>query len=99
MLYILFGEDDFTLHQWLEKIQSGLGDMTALATNTTVFEGRQVTLDQLKNACETVPFLGDKRLVIIEGLLGRFEPPEKSRKKVKPSPELENLAKKFVIFG
>ena len=81
MLYLLWGEDDFSIHQSLEEIKKGIGDETALMTNTTLLNGQQVTLAQLKHACETVPFLAEKRLVIVEGLLERFEPRDKSRRK------------------
>ncbi len=83
MLYILFGQDDFSLRQSLEEIKGGIGDPTLLAANTTVLDGRQATLDQLRIACETVPFLAEKRLVIVNGLLERFEPESKSRRKKK----------------
>jgi DNA polymerase-3 subunit delta len=73
LLYILTGPDDFSLNQSLEGIKRSLGDAETLATNTTVLDGHQVTLEQLATVCETVPFLADKRLVIIRGLLERFE--------------------------
>jgi len=78
LLYILNGEDDFSIRQALEEIKKGVGDPTVLAANTTLLEGQRVTVEQLRNACETVPFLAEKRLVIVEGLLGRFEPKGKS---------------------
>jgi len=82
LLYILLGDDDFSLHQSLEEIKRGIGDPTTLAANTTVLDGQQVTLSQLNTACETLPFLAERRLVIVSGLLGRFEPKGKpSRKK------------------
>lgn len=74
MLYVLHGEDDFSLHQALEEIKRGIGDQTTLTTNTTVFDGQKVTVDQLRTVCEAMPFLAEKRLVIIQGLLERFEP-------------------------
>jgi DNA polymerase-3 subunit delta len=73
LLYILTGPDDFSLNQSLEGIKKSLGDPESLATNTTVFDGHQVTMEQLAIVCETVPFLAEKRLVIIRGLLERFE--------------------------
>jgi DNA polymerase-3 subunit delta len=73
LLYLLTGEDDFSIRQVIEEIKKGIGDPEALMTNTTVLDGKQVTLEELRNACETVPFLADKRLVIVDGLLGRFE--------------------------
>jgi len=83
LLYVLHGEDDYSLHQALEGIKRGIGDQTALATNTSVFDGQQVTVDQLRTVCEAVPFLADKRLVIIHGLLERFEPKAKSGRQKK----------------
>ncbi|MFC2002075.1 DNA polymerase III subunit delta [Chloroflexota bacterium] len=77
---MLLGEDDFSLRQSLEEIKKSIGDQAALATNTTVFDGRQVTLDRLRTACETVPFLAEKRLVIVEGLLERFDPKNKTER-------------------
>ena len=74
MLYVLVGEDDFSLRQTLEEIKRGVGDQAALTANTIVLDGQRVTLDQLRVTCETVPFLAEKRLVIVEGLLERFEP-------------------------
>jgi len=72
LLRVLIGEDDFSIRQSLEEIKKTIGDQTVLAANTTVLDG-QVTMDRLQNACETVPFLAEKRLVIVEGLLSRFE--------------------------
>ncbi len=81
MLHVLIGEDDFSIRQALEAIKKSTGDPAALMPNTTVLDGAKVTLEQLRAACETVPFLADKRLVIVEGLLERFEPKKKNSKK------------------
>ncbi|UCB43395.1 MAG: DNA polymerase III subunit delta [Dehalococcoidales bacterium] len=75
MLYILTGPDDYSLGQSLEKLKGSIGDPEALAVNTTVLEGQQVTIDQLRSVCEAAPFLAEKRLVIVKGLLQRFQPP------------------------
>ncbi len=81
MLYVLIGEDDFSIRQALEEIKRKAGESSVLAANTTVLDSRQVTLEQLRQACETVPFLAEKRLVIVEGLLERFEAKGKSNQK------------------
>jgi DNA polymerase-3 subunit delta len=73
LLYILHGEDDFSLTQRLGEIKRGLGDPSMLSTNTSTFDGQKLTPGELKGVSETVPFLAEKRLVVIEGLLGRFE--------------------------
>ena len=73
MLYILFGPDDFSLREELERIKDGLGDRESLSSNITVFEGKQVSLGQLMDACTALPFMGPHRLVVIEGLLTHLE--------------------------
>jgi DNA polymerase-3 subunit delta len=73
MFYILYGQDDFSLNQAVEKIKADLGDREMVATNTTSLEGQHLTLSELRNKCDTAPFLSSHRLVIVDGLLGRFE--------------------------
>lgn len=99
MLHVLIGEDDYSLRQTLEDIKKSTGDPATLLPNTTVLDGRTVTPEQLRNACETVPFLAEKRLVIIEGLLERYEPTRKNgRKKAsRPSEQPEEIKKIVAI--
>ena len=83
LLYILSGQDVFSLAQSFEEIKRGIGDPATLAVSTTTLDGQQVTLDQLRTVCETVPFLTGKRLVIVRGLLERFEPQNRPRRQRK----------------
>ena len=83
LLYVLFGEDDFSLSQMLEQIKQDIGAADTLSANTTVFDGQQLNFEQLRMACETVPFLAEKRLVIVEGLLKHFEAKAKSGQRKK----------------
>jgi|TARA_Y100000031_G_scaffold156690_1_gene212444 DNA polymerase-3 subunit delta len=83
LLYVLYGEDDYSIHQKLEELKKEIGDSTALVTNMTVFDGAQVTVDQLKAVSEAMPFLAEKRLVIVYGLLGRFAPKGQSGQRKK----------------
>ena len=88
-MYILVGEDNFSLTKSLEEIKQGLGDRSLLMANTTILDGQQVTLDQLRAVVGTMPFLAEKRLAIIQGLLGRFEPGGKPRRRKKTAPPAE----------
>jgi DNA polymerase-3 subunit delta len=73
MLYILYGQDNFSLNQSVQGIKTDLGDREMLATSTTNLEGQHLTLSELRNKCGAAPFLSSRRLVIVDGLLGRFE--------------------------
>ncbi len=86
MLYILSGQDDFSLTQSLEEIKREIGDQAALTGSITTLDGQQVTLEQLRPFCETAPFLAGKRLVIIRGLLERFEPKGRAIRQKKTTP-------------
>jgi len=97
MLYILYGRDDFALNQAVDKIKADLGDREMVATSTTILEGRHLTLNELRNKCGVAPFLSSYRLVIVDGLLGRFEVkqsrPRSGRRKSGNGPvEWEDLA-------
>jgi len=74
MFYILHGDDEFSRSETLADLKRKLGDPTWLDLNTTVLEGRKLTLDELQHACDAIPFFGDRRLVIVEGLLARLDP-------------------------
>ncbi len=84
MLYILYGEDDFSLREALAAIKEEMGDKELLSTNTTVLQGQNLTMQQLIMTCDTLPFLAPKRLVMVEGLLSRFEPQDKEKHALKP---------------
>src|SRR4030065_181230 len=68
----------------LAEIKEGMGDKELLATNTTILQGQNLTLPQLIITSDTLPFLAPKRLVIVEGLLSRFEPQDKEKHALKP---------------
>lgn len=74
MFYIRYGKDDFSLSRDLEKIKADLGEPQMLAVNTVRLDGQHLTLSELKDNCNAAPFLAPYRLVIVEGLLKRFEP-------------------------
>ena len=98
MLYILSGQDDFSLARSLEEIKRGIGDPATLEMSTTTLDGQQVTLNQLRAVCETVPFLTGKRLVIVKGLLERFEPQNRPRRQ-KKSPRVADQQDEHKSFS
>ena len=83
MIYVLSGQDDFSIAQALENIKKELGDTVSLTMSTTMLDGQQLTLEELKTVCETIPFMTGKRLIIVEDLLGRFGSGTRSRRQTK----------------
>lgn len=73
MIYIFTGQDDFSVHERLLELKSTLDTPDALSMNTSIFDGARLTMAELSAACDSVPFLGNCRLVIVRGLLGMLE--------------------------
>jgi DNA polymerase-3 subunit delta len=72
MIYTFHGEDEFSLKEELAALRSQLDD-GMLSSNVSTLEGRGLKPAELLSVCATVPFMGSHRLVVVEGLLGRFE--------------------------
>jgi DNA polymerase III subunit delta len=69
MIYVLYGSDPFSRAQALRalKAELGVGDMGD--SNVTAFDAREATPQEVLAACDTVPFLGERRVVIVDGAL------------------------------
>jgi DNA polymerase III subunit delta len=98
LFYILSGEDDFSINRELDTIKKGIGDTEMLATNTNTLDGKTVTADEFRAVCESAPFLSEKRLVIVHGLLDRFGIKAQSRG-VKIPKKTENQPAVYEAFG
>ena len=79
VIYLLYGQDEFSLRETLSSLKEDVGSAELRDLNITSLDGSQVSFDELAATCNTVPFLADKRLVIVEGLLSRFESRAPSR--------------------
>lgn len=73
MFYILYGQDDYSLQNFVGSLKSKLSSPDLLPANMTVIDASSASLDQLVNACSSVPFMAEGRLVLVTGLLARFE--------------------------
>jgi len=80
MFYIICGDDSFRCHDALNEIKAGLGSPDMVSINTTVLDGRKLTVRALTDVCSVVPFMATSRLVIVEGLFRRFQPGERQAK-------------------
>lgn len=66
-LYLFFGEESYLLQKkvnfWKKSFQSKHGEY-----NLSVIDGLKENANSIISECETMPFLGEKRLIIIENL-------------------------------
>lgn len=73
MYYIFHGEDEFSRSEQVKELRKKMGEPQFADLNITLLDGKKVTLSELAHACDSMPFLLDKRLVIVDGLLTRLE--------------------------
>ena len=73
MIDLLYGRDEFTIFEKVKKMRDEVTPYELRDINTTILNGFELSLGELISAAYTVPFMGDKRLVIVENLSARFE--------------------------
>jgi len=79
LFYILHGDDELAIDEVLGKLKKKLGGESAMADLNTHLLTAQATMGELRHACDTIPFLADRRLVIVRGLLARLAPERKAK--------------------
>jgi DNA polymerase-3 subunit delta len=70
--YIFHGTDEFSMAEALADFKRRLGAPEMADLNTTVLDGRDISLGELRHACDAIPFLTERRLVIVTNLLRRL---------------------------
>jgi DNA polymerase III subunit delta len=74
VFYLFHGEDEFGRAEELARLRALLadGDPAMAELNTSLLDGSRLTMAELRHVCDTLPFLADRRLVIVRGLLSRL---------------------------
>ena len=75
MIHVLHGTDEFSIDEALRELRASVGPLEVREANTSVFDGAAVTLAELMATACAVPFLADRRLAIVRGLLTLLERP------------------------
>lgn len=64
-VYLLYGEEDYLRRQYRDKLKKALtGDGDSM--NCHYFEGKDIRVGEVIDLAETLPFLADRRVIIIE---------------------------------
>lgn len=77
-LFFFFGDDTYSLFQkinhWKSEFTKKHGD-----TNLEVLNGNDLTAEYIKQAVETMPFLGEKRLIIVKNFISEGDSEEQKK--------------------
>ena len=64
-VYILHGDDTFGIQRVLDGLLARMGDPTMADLNTTRYDGREASEEVVRSAANSMPFLSDRRMVIL----------------------------------
>lgn len=73
MIYLLLAPDEYRLAQRLKRLKQALGDADMASLNLTEIEGVRASAADILFHVGAVPFLADRRLVIVRGFLAHLE--------------------------
>lgn len=88
VVYVLHGEDEFAIAQVIAKMEQEMGDPAVAAMNTSRLDGRSLSLDELQTTASALPFMGERRLVVVTNWVNTIITPDQQAKTIKV---LENL--------
>jgi len=78
---ILFhGTDEFAIAKHIADLQAGLGDVSMVDMNVARFDGRSLNFDDLNTAVNSIPFLAERRLVVLAHPSAAFQSAEARKK-------------------
>lgn len=66
-VYLFYGEDDAAIAAAIHTLQSKLGDPSSVEMNVAQFAAPGLPLEEIRGAASAMPFLAERRLVIVEG--------------------------------
>jgi len=73
VVYVLHGEDEFSMAQEIGKLEAKVGDAATASLNTTRLDGRTLSFAELENAARAMPFLAERRVVVLYYPLAKME--------------------------
>lgn len=72
VVYIFYGDDQYSIERAISDMSAGLGDSTMVDLNMVRLDAKAVGMDGIYNAASTMPFLADRRLVVVSHPLTHF---------------------------
>jgi len=98
VFYVFHGENQFSLQEKLAGLRRRLagGDAAMADLNTSVLEGSRLSLGELRHVCDAIPFLADRRLVIVHGLLSRLAPADRGQEEDAPQKEEQDWKRRYL---
>lgn len=66
VVYLFHGDDIVSINEAIADLRSRVGSPSTAELNFSILDGRSVSVEQVETACQTLPFLADRRLTVIK---------------------------------
>lgn len=66
--YLFLGAEEYLMNSAIEKLKDKYIEPSLESLNYSIIEGKDASLDTLINACETLPFMSAKKIVILKDI-------------------------------
>ena len=73
MKYFIYGDDEFLVKEKINSIKRKIEPSELLDSNLSDLEGKEISLDLLIANATAIPFLSNRRIVIVRDWLGQFQ--------------------------
>ena len=68
LVYLIYGSEDLRLAQALARLKKRVAEVADLDFNFDTFDGESAKADDIVAACNTLPFLSERRLVVVKNV-------------------------------
>lgn len=79
-IFFLYGNDEFAISRRLKEFETDFPDLTSADMNTARFDARSMSEDDLNNAVNAMPFLAQRRLVLLANPSAKYNNPSIRKK-------------------
>jgi len=76
VIYILHGDDEFAINEEVLGLESKVGDGATADMNISRIDGKGFSVDSLLTNTQALPFLAERRLVVLTNPLGSMKSPK-----------------------
>jgi DNA polymerase-3 subunit delta len=77
---VVYGSDEYSVANRVRALRREAAGEGLEEANTSVFEGDRINVGEMLAAAHAMPFLAERRVVVVKGLLGRIENPSGGRR-------------------
>lgn len=75
MIYVFHGSDEYGIAEAVKRLRQLLSEADPMADlNYSELDGRRLAVPELRLTADAMPFMGERRLVVVRGLLARCNP-------------------------